>query len=67
MTVAATAPDLAPERASPSPTTSPATTVIITAAAAAASGLSDTSSRPRGTSGTIRALRSTVVASSAKA
>ena len=67
MTVAATAPDLAPERARPKPTTSPTTTVIATAAAAATSGLSDTSSSPRGTSGTIRALRSTVVASSANA
>ena len=66
-TVAATAPDLAPDRARPTPTTSPVTAVTTTAAAAATSGSSDTPSRPRGTSGTMRALRSTVVARSANA
>ena len=65
ITVAATAPDFAPERARPRPTITPATLVSTIAAAAATTGLSETSSRPSGTSGTIRSLLFTVVASKA--
>ena len=62
ITVAATAPDWAPDRASPSPTTSATRDVTRTAATMAAKGGHSVLLRPSGASLTVTALRSTEIA-----
>ena len=66
MTVAATAPDCAPDRTSPSPTITATTMQMAMAMATATTGPVPASVRPNGASGMIVALRSGEMAKSAK-
>ncbi len=65
MTVAATAPDCAPERTRPSPTITATTMQTTMAMSTARTGPVPASARPNGASGMIVALRSGEMANSA--
>ncbi len=66
MTVAATAPDWAPERTSPSPRMTATTMQTTIATRSATKGLTSTSAMPNGASGMMVALRSDEMANRAK-